>query len=182
MRVSVVGAVVIDGPTQRSAPTGAIVICCRGGPLCPPATAYVPPGSPSSVMAAPCHLLPCGAKAIAVLMLRAHRPFGAPLIRPSVPTGAPSPRRRLLLAIPENLSAAPGGKNPGAADVCLRRAGAGVQGKKISPSAAETGRGSGEFSTNVEKWAKIKHMALTAVCGHGTIKCSYGLTGQKFLF
>ena len=58
MRVSVVGAVVIDGPTQRSAPTGAIVICRRGGPLCPPATAYVPPGSPSSVMAAPCHLLP----------------------------------------------------------------------------------------------------------------------------
>ena len=67
MRVSVVGAVVIDGRTQRSAPTGAIVICRRGGPLCPPATAYVPPGSPSSVMAAPCHLLPCGAKAIAVL-------------------------------------------------------------------------------------------------------------------
>ena len=67
MRVSVVGAVVIDGPTQRSAPTGAIVICRRGGPLCPPATAYVPPGSPSSVMAAPCHLLPCGAKALAVL-------------------------------------------------------------------------------------------------------------------
>ena len=32
-----------------------------------PSLADAPPWSPSSVMAAPCHLLPCGAKAIAVL-------------------------------------------------------------------------------------------------------------------
>ena len=59
-----------------------------------PSITGVPPWSPSSVMAAPCHLLPCGAKAMPLCRERSNI-GGVPLIRPSVPTGAPSPRRRL---------------------------------------------------------------------------------------
>ena len=58
-----------------------------------------------------------GAKAMPLCWERSHI-GGVPLIRPSVPTGAPSPRRRLLLAISENLSAAPGEKIPGPLIFC----------------------------------------------------------------
>ena len=55
---------------------------------------------------------PAGAKAIAVLMLGLIALWRSPH-PPQCAHWAPSPRRRLLLAISENLSAAPGEKLPG---------------------------------------------------------------------
>ncbi len=64
-----------------------------------PSTTYAPPWSPSSVTAAPCHLLPCGAKALAVLTslrqtLRRspHPSWASPM--------PPFPRGRLFISCP----------------------------------------------------------------------------------
>ena len=72
-----------------------------------PSITGVPPWSPSSVMAAPCHLLPCGAKARPVLtgMLGYRNPSPHPswLRRATFPQGkaikAPPRRRSFLLSI-----------------------------------------------------------------------------------
>ena len=57
MRVSIVGAVVIDGRTQRSAPTRAIVTC---HPIDNGCTSVVPL---IRHVLGPCHLPPCVGKA-----------------------------------------------------------------------------------------------------------------------
>ena len=144
MRVSVVGAVVIDGPTQRSAPTGAIVICRRGGPLCPPATAYVPPGSPSSVMGLrPCHLLPCGAKAIAVLMLGLIALWRSPHPPQRAHWGTFSQEKAVVSNSSKFVSGS-GRKNPGAADFCAGQ-GPVFRAKKFPHPPPKQGGGAGSF-------------------------------------
>ena len=64
-----------------------------------PSITGAPPWSPSSVMAAPCHLLPCGAKALACIFRDAQMSMAFPssVTAYAVP---PSPRGRLFVSYP----------------------------------------------------------------------------------
>ena len=78
-----------------------------------PSITGAPPWSPSSVMAAPCHLLPCGAKALAVpsgaLKCRWRSPHPSRLTPCHLPPGEGF--RRAVLAFP-----LPGGRWPAGPD------------------------------------------------------------------
>ena len=86
------GTCAIGGRTQRSAPTAGYDGSCRGRPPCRPVVGVCTPVVPLIRHGLrPCHLLPCGAKALAVplgtLKCRWRSPHPSRLRRATFPQG-----------------------------------------------------------------------------------------------